>query len=77
MDASCACRPRALHTRARDVHSLDAHPHQPASRFPPIRLPPQAFGPFTPDREMFNGRAAMVGLMALLAVEALKGSALF
>ncbi|PSC70712.1 Carotene biosynthesis-related CBR [Micractinium conductrix] len=32
---------------------------------------------FTPEREMFNGRAAMIGFAALLIVEAVKGSALF
>ena len=36
-----------------------------------------AFGPFTPFAESVNGRAAMVGIVALIAVEAAKGSALF
>jgi len=34
-------------------------------------------GPFTPSAEMLNGRAAMIGMAALLAVEALKGGPLF
>lgn len=38
---------------------------------------PSAFGPFTPFAETVNGRAAMVGIIALIAVEAAKGSALF
>jgi len=37
----------------------------------------EAFGPLTPDAEMTNGRAAMLGFASLLLVEALKGSALF
>ena len=37
----------------------------------------EAFGPFTPAAELLNGRAAMLGFGALLAVEADKGSALF
>lgn len=37
----------------------------------------EAFGPLTPDVEIFNGRAAMIGFAALLAVELSKGSALF
>ena len=37
----------------------------------------EAFGPFTPSAEMINGRAAMIGFAALIAVEAVKGSALF
>lgn len=37
----------------------------------------EAFGPFTPAAEMLNGRAAMIGFAALLAVEAVRGSALF
>ena len=37
----------------------------------------EAFGPLTPDVELFNGRAAMIGFAALLAVEFAKGSALF
>ncbi|KAI7836767.1 hypothetical protein COHA_009405 [Chlorella ohadii] len=35
------------------------------------------FGPFTPAAEMLNGRAAMIGFAALLAVEAVRGTALF
>jgi len=38
---------------------------------------PQTVGPLTPAVEQLNGRAAMVGLAALLAIEAVKGSALF
>ena len=34
-------------------------------------------GPFTPDAELINGRAACLGFAALLAIEAVKGSALF
>jgi len=34
-------------------------------------------GPFTVDAEMMNGRAAMLGMVALLGTEALKGGALF
>ena len=34
-------------------------------------------GPFTPDVEIINGRAACLGFAALLAIEAVKGSALF
>lgn len=37
----------------------------------------EAFGPLTPERELFNGRAAMVGFAALLLVEAFRGTALF
>ncbi len=36
-----------------------------------------SFGPFTPAAEMQNARAAMLGFVALLAVEGVKGSALF
>ena len=36
-----------------------------------------AFGPFTKSAEMVNGRAAMLGLAALLAIEGVKHSALF
>ena len=39
--------------------------------------PAQAFGPFTPEAEKLNGRAAMIGFIAMLAVEAGKGSPLF
>lgn len=35
------------------------------------------FGPFTPQAEMINGRAAMIGFAALLVIEAVRGSALF
>lgn len=35
------------------------------------------FGPFTPQAEMLNGRAAMIGFAALLIAEGVRGSALF
>ncbi len=38
---------------------------------------PEAFGPFTPNAELINGRAAMIGFAALLAFEATQGAALF
>ena len=39
---------------------------------------PQAFGPFTPNAELLNGRAAMIGFAALLGVEFMNnGAALF
>jgi hypothetical protein len=38
----------------------------------------ESLGPFTAKAEMLNGRAAMLGFAALVAIEALKGgSALF
>ena len=37
----------------------------------------EAFGPFSPKAELVNGRAAMIGFAAMLAIEAVKGSALF
>ena len=37
----------------------------------------EAFGPFSPNAELINGRAAMIGFAAMLAIEAAKGSALF
>ncbi|KAI7843265.1 hypothetical protein COHA_003098 [Chlorella ohadii] len=37
----------------------------------------EAFGPLTPERELFNGRAAMIGFASLLIAEAFRGSALF
>jgi hypothetical protein len=37
----------------------------------------EAFGPFTAEAETLNGRAAMIGFAALLAIEMFKGSALF
>ena len=37
----------------------------------------ESFGPFSPQAEMLNGRAAMIGFAALLLIEASKGSALF
>ena len=38
---------------------------------------PEARKIFTPEVEQLNGRAAMVGVAALILVEAVKGSALF
>ena len=39
---------------------------------------PEAFGPFNPDAEMINGRASMVGLVALpIAEKFINGAALF
>ena len=35
----------------------------------------EAWGPFTPGAEMLNGRAAMIGFAALLALEGLRGGA--
>jgi len=35
------------------------------------------FGPFTPSAELLNGRAAMLGFAALLAIEGVKHTALF
>jgi hypothetical protein len=37
----------------------------------------ESLGPFNAKAEMLNGRAAMIGIAALLAIEAAKGSALF
>lgn len=37
----------------------------------------EPFAFFTPEKEMINGRAAMIGFASLLIVEAVKGSALF
>jgi len=34
-------------------------------------------GPFTPTAEMLNGRAAMLGFLALLCTEWAKGAAVF
>ena len=36
-----------------------------------------AFGPFTPQAELANGRVAMLGFASLLIAEAVRGSALF
>ncbi|EEH55104.1 early light induced protein-like 3, chloroplast precursor [Micromonas pusilla CCMP1545] len=38
---------------------------------------PPAAGPFNQQKELLNGRAAMVGMASLLAFEAVKGVALF
>lgn len=35
-----------------------------------------AFGPFAPQAEMINGRAAMIGFAALLLAEGVRGSAM-
>lgn len=37
----------------------------------------EVFGPFNPEAEMLNGNLAIVGLVALVLIEAVKGSALF
>ena len=37
----------------------------------------ESLGPFTAAAEKLNGRAAMIGFAALVAIEAVKGSALF
>lgn len=37
----------------------------------------ESLGPFTPAAERTNGRAAMLGFLALLAVEGVRHSALF
>jgi len=37
----------------------------------------ESVGPFTPDAELINGRAAMIGFAALLVSEAVNGAALF
>lgn len=42
-----------------------------------LNVPAEAYGPFTPFAEAINGRAAMIGLVALLLVESRTGSALF
>ncbi|GFH18033.1 chloroplast carotene biosynthesis related protein [Haematococcus lacustris] len=42
-----------------------------------MRSKQQSVGPFTPSAEMINGRAAMIGFAALLAVEVVRGTALF
>lgn len=39
--------------------------------------PKEAFGPFTPQAELVNGRAAMIGAAALLSIELIKNAALF
>jgi hypothetical protein len=38
---------------------------------------PLVFGPFNPNAELRNGRAAMLGLMALLFIEGTSNSAFF
>jgi succinate dehydrogenase hydrophobic anchor subunit len=41
------------------------------------KTPPETFGPFTPNAELLNGRAAMLGFASLLAIEFARGVALF
>eukprot|EP00798_Chlamydomonas_sp_ICE-L_P025048 gene25048-biopygen19498 len=36
---------------------------------------PEAYGPFTPNAELINGRAAMIGFASLIVFEAVKGGA--
>merc|ERR1712222_35683 len=43
----------------------------------PNSVPGQDEATFNPDAEKLNGRVAMLGLMGILAVESLKGGALF
>ena len=47
------------------------------SKGKPLEPADRAFGPFTASAEMTNGRAAMLGFVALLAVEFVRGAALF
>lgn len=42
-----------------------------------LNVPSSPLGPFTPSAETINGRAAMIGLVALVSIEAISGSALF
>ncbi len=42
-----------------------------------LNAKPEAFGPFKPTSEMINGRGAMIGLAAMLVIEASTGYALF
>mmetsp|Transcript_17212 Transcript_17212/g.23777 ORF Transcript_17212/g.23777 Transcript_17212/m.23777 type:complete len:235 (+) Transcript_17212:131-835(+) len=42
-----------------------------------LDVSPEDFGPFTSMAETTNGRAAMIGLVALFVVESITGSALF
>lgn len=37
------------------------------------KTPREAFGPFTPNAELINGRAAMLGFASLLAIELARG----
>jgi hypothetical protein len=37
----------------------------------------KAFGPFAPDAELINGRAAMLGLAVMLLLEGAGGTAFF
>lgn len=38
---------------------------------------PDTVGPFTPEAEVLNGRAAMIGFAALLVIESITGKAFF
>jgi len=42
-----------------------------------LNVQAKPWGPFTPNAEVINGRAAMIGLPLLLAVEGMTGAALF
>jgi len=42
-----------------------------------LNVPAEPVGPFTPSAETINGRAAMIGLVALVGIEAVSGTALF
>jgi hypothetical protein len=46
-----------------------------ASLFPLATADKCSLGPFTPSAEMLNGRAAMIGLVALAAIELSRGGA--
>lgn len=48
-----------------------------ASLIPAFLRKSDSLGPFTPAAELLNGRAAMLGFAALLAVEAIRQSPLF
>jgi len=50
-----------------------------AASFPPLLAGRSGdkLGPFTPEAEKLNGRAAMIGFAALLIAEGVKHSALF
>jgi hypothetical protein len=50
-----------------------------AASFPPLLAgrTNEKLGPFTPEAEKLNGRAAMIGFAALLVIESFKHSALF
>ena len=49
-----------------------------ASLIPTLKgVKKEKFGFFSPEAEMLNGRAAMIGFALLLAIEAKSGSAFF